>query len=227
MDDSLAYTIPRPDLPEPSGLLADPLFHLESQRQMSLRHLRRMERLQAATESDADFISAEEQAKDVLLAKMRLKADLKTLGTMIDELRSASAERRRDWRWSMPVLYVLCRTESLYPRNPLLSLDRALPIITLGNWIPLPRLQRNWTIVLALALLAAQTARRESAPRIYGLLHERIMWLNDTITIQESVTKRITNQDIAAETNTFPLTSSNSKDEDILGRRWWNLLPYL
>lgn len=66
-----------------------------------------MKRLQAAGESDSDFISAEEHAKDVHLAKIRLKADLKITGTMINELRSASAERRKDWRWSMPVLYVL------------------------------------------------------------------------------------------------------------------------
>lgn len=111
--------------------------------------------------------------------------------------------------------------------GPLLSLNSALPIVTLGHLIPLPRLQRNGVIVLALALLAAQTARRESAPRIYELLHEKVIWLNDTITIQESATKRITDQDIPTETTTTPLTSSKSKDEDILGQHWWSLLPYL
>ena len=115
MDVGPASAGSRPDLPEPrpSRLLADPLFHLESQRQVSLRHLRRLKRLQAAGESDADFIGAEEHAKDVHLAKIRLKADLKILGTMVDELRSASAERRKGWRWSMPVLYVSGRIDRL------------------------------------------------------------------------------------------------------------------
>lgn len=224
MDDRLPYNNSSPDLRETSSLLSDPLFHLESQRQVSLRHLRRMKRLQAE-KSDSELIPAEENEKDVHLAKLRLNADLRVLATMIDDLRSASAERRKDWRWSLPVLYVLAQLIALL--GPLLSFNSACPIITLGHLIPLPRLQKNGAIVLALALLAAQTARRESAPRIYKLLHEQVMWLNVTVTIQESTTERITNQDIATETITPPLTSSESKDEDILGQSWWKLLPYV
>ena len=237
MDLGPLSTASPPDPPKPSRLLADPLFHLESQRQVSSRHLRRLKRLQqqaAAGTSDAHFIgAAEEQAKDVHLAKIRLKADLEILATMIKELRSASAERRKVWRWSMPILYVFPTRPELdrleLGGGPLLSLkeNSVVPIVMLEHLIPLPRLQRNGAIVLAIGLLAAQGVRRETAPTIYKLLHERVMWLKDTITIQESATERIIDQDIATETTTTPLTSSKSEDEDILGQRWWSLLPYL
>lgn len=95
MDDRLPYNNSSPDLRETSNLLSDPLFHLKSQRQVSLRHLRRIKRLQAE-KSNSKLIPTEENKKDVHLTKLRLNTDLRVLATMIDELRSASTERRKD-----------------------------------------------------------------------------------------------------------------------------------
>ena len=124
MDDRSAYDNSSPDLRETSSLLSDPLFHLESQRQVSLRHLRRMKRLQAE-HSDSELVAAEENERDVHLAKLRLNADLRVLATMIDDLRSASAERRKDWRWSLPVLYVGARLIALLETSA--ELKQCLP----------------------------------------------------------------------------------------------------
>lgn len=103
MDNRLAYDNSIMEMLSPASLLSDPFFHIENQRQISLRHLQRLNRLQA----DSRFASAQEQEQAVRMTMARLAEDLKSLAEMIDLLRVGSTSKRTYWRWTLPLRYVL------------------------------------------------------------------------------------------------------------------------
>lgn len=115
MDNRLPYDNSLMNLQHSSSLLSNPLFHLENQRQISLRHLQRLKRLQAE-EYSSQLVSPEEHGQTVRMAAARLEKDLDVLATQLDELRLASTTQRADWRWFLPLLCVpilVCRFQVL------------------------------------------------------------------------------------------------------------------
>ena len=223
-DDRLAYDNSLIAIHDSSSLLSDPQFHLENQRQVSVRHLARLKRLRAAEQQhhrpdsrhhhqQSCCCSEEEQREReqaVHMAITRLEEDLKVLAIQLDHLRSVSAEQRQGWRWSLPLLcvpYFLFYPCSIRFFWLMPVIHSVIPIIAFGSLTTLPRSQMSCAVVAACALLSAQTARREGAPRIYELLCEDIIWLKRTIAAEK--------------------TMAESEEEDILSQRWWRWLPYM
>ena len=104
MGDIVSYDSSILDLREPSGPLSDPLFHLENQRQVSLRHLQRMKSLHVE-KPDARLVLKEEHELAIQMSTARVQQDLKILGTLLGKAMSASVQKRKGWRWSLSLLY--------------------------------------------------------------------------------------------------------------------------
>ena len=225
-DDGLAYDNSLINMHKSSSLLSDPQFHLENQRQVSVRHLARLKRLQAGEQQLQQLDShhrhhhqfcccseeqQREQAQAVQMAITRLQEDLKVLVSQLDRLQEVAAEQRSGWRWSLPLLCVPCFLCYLLSHQFFWAdavIHSVIPMIAFGSMTTLPRSQISCAVIAACALLSAQTARREGAPRIYELLREDILWLRRRIAAKRTM-------------------AESESQEDILSQRWWRWLPYM